>query len=113
MLRPNHSILDNLSFAEKVIDSIRRVSDQLKRNWQATSAFSVFTSLVTHLLSISSHRHIRQKFWDFLELARVVTLDWTLQLKDKVQRSTEIVTRDSFRAKAAAVAPVFAQGPLM
>jgi hypothetical protein len=85
VLRSNHFILDNASFAEKLIDGIRRVSDNLKQNWQAAPAFGVFNFLATHLLSVCSHSHVRQKCLDFLELARGVTLDWTLQLKDRVR----------------------------
>lgn len=108
ILRANHSILDSARFAEKLIDGLFRVSDYLKQNWQAASAFGLFTSLATHVLSISSHGHVRQRCEDFLGLARVVTLDWALTLKDKVQKSTDNATRNSFQAKAAAVALVCA-----
>ncbi|GAB0146158.1 hypothetical protein EsHS_00006568 [Epichloe bromicola] len=104
VLRSNHSILDIARFAEKLIDGLFRVSNNLRQNWQAASAFGLFTSLATHVLSVSSHGHVRQRCEDFLGLARVITLDWTLTLKDKVQNSTDNATRDSFQAKAAAVA---------
>ncbi|KAK2606446.1 hypothetical protein QQS21_003139 [Conoideocrella luteorostrata] len=106
VLRCNHCILDDSRFAESLIDSVNQVSHRLKQNWQAASAFGVFTSLVTHLLSISSHSRVRQKCLDFLEFARAVTLEWTLQLKDRVQESMDKVTRDGFRAKVADVALV-------
>ncbi|OAA37893.1 hypothetical protein NOR_06970 [Metarhizium rileyi] len=107
-LRPSHQILEDPNFAKKLIEGIRRVSNQLKQNWQAASAFSAFISLTAHLLSLSPQGCVVRDCREYLAFARAVTLDWMMKLKNKAYTATRDDAREKFRAKSAAIALVCA-----
>ncbi|TLD29710.1 p-loop containing nucleoside triphosphate hydrolase protein [Venturia nashicola] len=85
VLRDTHVLLDDVSFAKDVVESLLSAVTATEENWQGATSMKTFIKLALRVLSISSQADVRRRCFDVLTVAREATLSWLQVLAAKVR----------------------------
>ncbi|KAK0302707.1 hypothetical protein LTR82_017782 [Friedmanniomyces endolithicus] len=102
--RVGHSFCGDNESAAKILEELRIALLRIKQNWESSQALSIFISIASRLLSLSSSNVIREASMAYLEDARVTALEWIQDLEGKAQQVTAHDERVEYLTKRAEVA---------
>jgi hypothetical protein len=104
ILRPGHDIVTDENFADGLLRALHDALNRVKENWESSQALSIFTSLASRLLSLSSSQQIKDRSLAHLGDIRSVALNWVNLLRDKTQSALNDAQRMDLSSKAAEIA---------
>jgi hypothetical protein len=81
--RAGHAFLDDEISAVKLLEELRLALERIKESWESPQALSVFISIASRLLSITSSSIVQDTCVTFLQDARAVALNWIVELREK------------------------------
>jgi hypothetical protein len=105
-LRESHQVLNDVSFATKLVHSLELALTRIKKNWESSNALRAFSAMSSCLLSMTDSQEIRKSCLVFLDRARFVAFDWLESLRHKAQQAVEQEDRTMFIEKATEIALV-------
>ena len=82
----SHINLEEKKFEKSLLLTLKNVVETIKDNWQSAAATRTFVALTTWLLSLSICNMIHESCFRFLRRAREISLRWTCELRQKLQR---------------------------
>ncbi|KAL5318844.1 hypothetical protein ACEPPN_013911 [Leptodophora sp. 'Broadleaf-Isolate-01'] len=80
--RDSHIDLEEEAFGGDLLSALEAGMSSIEGNWQGSTAAFTFISLASRLLSVSLHASVRSRCLKFLQIARIVTVEW---LRDVVK----------------------------
>ncbi len=104
VLKIGHEILNDESFAHALLAALYEALSRTKENWESSNALSIFISLASRLLSLTSSEHIRDRSLAYLADVRHVSLHWVNLLREKAQQATNDSQREDLGTKAVELA---------
>ena len=105
-LRASHCVVDDSSFADRLVESLTAAFNRVKENWESVQALSVFSSIAGRLLSLTSSASVRDFCLELLRTLRNKSFSWVTLLQDKAQQATSHEDQAQFLSKAVEVALV-------
>ncbi|KAF2759861.1 hypothetical protein EJ05DRAFT_463267 [Pseudovirgaria hyperparasitica] len=88
-MRASHGTLSAPPFCLDLLDALEELLSNTKENWQGIMSIQILVTLTSRILSLASHKDVRQKCLDILCEARNVTFAWTRKLKEKLSTCFE------------------------
>lgn len=87
----------------KLFEELRLALERIKESWESSQALSVFISIVSRLLSVTSSSIVQDTCVTFLQDARAVALDWIMDLRVRTQRVEAHNRRTEYISKCAEI----------
>ena len=84
--RESHVDLEEIEFGRSLLSALDDAFGTVEGNWQGASAARTFIALATRLLSLSTCEVIREGCFRFLRRARTISLRWTREVRQQLQK---------------------------
>jgi hypothetical protein len=104
VLRIGHEILNDESFAHALLAALYEALSRTKENWESSNALSIFISLASRLLSLTSSEHIKDRSLAYLADVRHVSFHWVNLLRERTQQAINDSQRRDLGSKAVELA---------
>lgn len=104
--RDGHLIVDDLQFADALLNSLHHALLRFGNNWQSFPALGILISITKRLLSLASTEDVQSQSLELLSLCRGTARKWIEDLGIEIQRTTDEILKDDLRSKRVGVALV-------
>lgn len=104
LLRIGHEILDDETFARALLAALHGALSRTRENWESSNALSIYISLASRHLSLTSCEHIKDISLAYLADVRHVSLHWVNLLREKAQQAINDSQRKDLGSKAVELA---------
>lgn len=84
--RESHTDLEEEEFGRSLLLALNDAVGTIEGSWQGATAARTFVALGARLLSLSTCNAVQEGCYRFLRRARVISLRWTHELSQKLQR---------------------------
>ena len=88
-LRPSHQQLHRPSFCVEIMHKIANTLGSIEANWQKDNTLQILIFCLQRILSCSEDESATEIALSLLQHARLICVQWLLQLKDNLGNSTE------------------------
>jgi hypothetical protein len=87
--RGSHADLEEEEFGMSMLLVLDEALASIEGNWQGATAMRTFVALATRLLSLTLAQNVRERCFSYLRRARQVTLCWTRELSQRLEKGQE------------------------
>ncbi|KAI1323920.1 hypothetical protein F5Y16DRAFT_328019 [Xylariaceae sp. FL0255] len=100
VLRGTHMIMNDGSFADRLLGELSGLINRIQNNWQAVNALSIAISIFNRVASLVTSDTTKKRSLEALAVARSVGDSWVDILKRKAHEATDDEQRNKFLNKA-------------
>ncbi|KAK0266010.1 hypothetical protein LTS00_017972, partial [Friedmanniomyces endolithicus] len=104
ILREGHDFCDHYESAGKLLEELDVALQRIKKNWESSQALTIFISIASRLLSLSTSTIIHTACLTYLEEGRAIAFGWMHDLEEKVQHINTHEERNEYMSKRAEIA---------
>ncbi|KAK0265905.1 hypothetical protein LTR54_017585 [Friedmanniomyces endolithicus] len=104
ILREGHGFCGHYESAAKLLEELDVALQRIKKNWESSQALTVFISIASRLLSLSSSTTIHTACLSYLEDGRAIAFGWMHDLEEKAQHINTYEERNEYMSKRAEIA---------
>lgn len=107
-LRESHNAVQEDPLAPHIIDSVKVALGRIKANWESAQSLSIFSTVISRLLSLNQSQSVQQRCIETLWEMRRVAFGWVEELRNRVQNAESADDRTELQAKCVDVALICA-----
>ncbi|KAK5686853.1 hypothetical protein LTR17_026786 [Elasticomyces elasticus] len=106
ILREGHGFFGHYESAAKLLEELDVALQRIEKNWESFQALTIFISIASRLLSLSSSTTIHTACLTYLEEGRAIAFGWMYDLEEKAQQINTHEERNEYMSKRAEIALV-------
>lgn len=85
--RESHKDLEEAPFADTLLSVLEESLSNVEENWRGATSVRTLVTVASRIQTFSVSRPLLQRCCSFLKRARIATLRWTRELRDKLQHA--------------------------